>query len=410
MKVLSNEMFGLRRRPKFEESIGEINEPLFDSYPDRKAINLRFSNWMTQLDAPSAQVMEQQQLNAMKEHEKQNLLRRYAMSTGTSYAFAKASSESSIPFGSPEQLPYPYVPVTPGARSEASEMEMYTPAQRTIFASPEDDVHDMTSAREYLRRDDVLNDAEHVNALMQALDLAPQELQQQFMQPGVLVQQLTQRAPTPPRPLIPYEQRMQFFEPGVHVESYDDHLRRQYYNKMLAEQGLFADLRIEKRKKQKQLLQPHPDVVQQLMNEAYGGSSSSSAGPLVQQQQQQQLAIETPVPESDVDAVGPSESEGEAVEQRVYTGPVPTFRGPTSVQRQKEHFFAVAVKRYEMNGAPEIMRFGDPKLVEQAFGQNKGSYVHQMNWRGMNPTPSMKLTTMAKKIADFDMKHPNAPY
>ena len=114
MKALSTEMFGLRKRPKFEELIGEINKPIFDSYPDRKAINLRFSNWMTQLDAPSAQVMEQQQLNAMKEQEKQNLLRRYAMSTGTSHAVASALSEAPAtpeprtPFASPEHYtPYP---------------------------------------------------------------------------------------------------------------------------------------------------------------------------------------------------------------------------------------------------------------------------------------------------------------
>ena len=232
MKALSNEMFGLHRRPKFEELIGELNKPIFDSYPDRKAINLRFSNWMTQLDAPSVKAMEQQQLNAMKEHEKQNLLRQYAMSTGNSLPEVRGMVET----------PEDFYDVYPGARSDSSEMEMYTPARRQVFASPEDGVRDMASAREYLRRDDVANDADHIDTLMQAIDLAPQELQLQFMQPGVIAQQLSQRAPTPPRPLIPYEQQMQFFEPGVHVESYDDHLRRQHYNKLLAEQGLFANL------------------------------------------------------------------------------------------------------------------------------------------------------------------------
>ena len=72
MKVLSNTMFGLHRRQTYEELVGEIGKPLLNAYPDRKAINLRFSNWLTQLDAEGIKTMEQQQLHSMKEQEKQN--------------------------------------------------------------------------------------------------------------------------------------------------------------------------------------------------------------------------------------------------------------------------------------------------------------------------------------------------
>ena len=105
MKVLSNNMFGLHRRQTYEELVGEIGKPLLNAYPDRKAINLRFSNWLTQLDAEGVKTMEQQQLHAMKEQEKQNLLREYSMSTGTSHAVAKASVEApSETFHDPREI------------------------------------------------------------------------------------------------------------------------------------------------------------------------------------------------------------------------------------------------------------------------------------------------------------------
>ena len=64
--MLSNNMFGLHRRQTYEELIGETGKPLLNSYPDRKAINLRFSNWLTQLDAEGMKMMDQQHLNTMK--------------------------------------------------------------------------------------------------------------------------------------------------------------------------------------------------------------------------------------------------------------------------------------------------------------------------------------------------------
>ena len=66
-------MFGLHRHQTYDELVGEINRPLDIKYPDRKASQLRFSNWLSQLDSEGVKSLEQQQLNAMKEQHKQNL-------------------------------------------------------------------------------------------------------------------------------------------------------------------------------------------------------------------------------------------------------------------------------------------------------------------------------------------------
>ena len=132
MKVLSNTMFGLHRRQTYEELVGEIGKPLLNAYPDRKAINLRFSNWLTQLDAEGMKTMEQQQLHSMKEQEKQNLLREYSMSTGTSHAVARASVEApEDTFHDPPERPSRL----PSARTSGAS----TPQMFDIFAEDEDE-------------------------------------------------------------------------------------------------------------------------------------------------------------------------------------------------------------------------------------------------------------------------------
>ena len=65
-------MFGLRRHQTYDELVGEIDKPLLNVYPDRKATQLRFSNWLAQLDGDGAKSIQQQQLTAMKEQHKQN--------------------------------------------------------------------------------------------------------------------------------------------------------------------------------------------------------------------------------------------------------------------------------------------------------------------------------------------------
>ena len=58
---LSNEtnLDGLHRRPLYDELIGEINKPLITHYPDRKATQLRNSNWLQQLDGDDYESLKQ---------------------------------------------------------------------------------------------------------------------------------------------------------------------------------------------------------------------------------------------------------------------------------------------------------------------------------------------------------------
>ena len=75
--ILSNEtsLDGLHRRPKYDELIGEINKPLITQYPDRKATQLRNSNWLQQLDGDDYESLKQMNHNIMKEHEKRNIVK-----------------------------------------------------------------------------------------------------------------------------------------------------------------------------------------------------------------------------------------------------------------------------------------------------------------------------------------------
>ena len=66
---------GLKVRPSYDEMISQLDKPIIDKYPDRKATQLRFSNWLSQLDSDGVKSLEQQQLTAMKEQHKQNLLK-----------------------------------------------------------------------------------------------------------------------------------------------------------------------------------------------------------------------------------------------------------------------------------------------------------------------------------------------
>ena len=80
---LSNETTeGLHRRPLYNELIGLLDKPLITHYPDRKATNLRNSNWLQQLDGDDFQAIKQLNHNIMKDQEKTILLKQYAQSTG----------------------------------------------------------------------------------------------------------------------------------------------------------------------------------------------------------------------------------------------------------------------------------------------------------------------------------------
>ena len=81
-RLSNEEVEGLHRRPLYNELIGMLDKPLITSYPDRKAITLRNSNWLQQLDGDDHEALKQLNHNMLKDQEKQNLLKHYAMATG----------------------------------------------------------------------------------------------------------------------------------------------------------------------------------------------------------------------------------------------------------------------------------------------------------------------------------------
>ena len=85
-------MEGLRKRPSYKELINEINKPFIPagSFPDRKAIKLRNSNWLSQLDGDSHKAIETMHLNMLKEQEKEHLLKSYSTSQNVSLSHARA--------------------------------------------------------------------------------------------------------------------------------------------------------------------------------------------------------------------------------------------------------------------------------------------------------------------------------
>ena len=67
---------GLRRRETYQEIINYLeNEQEIIKYPDRTAKFLRDSPYLTQLDGEGQRTLEEQQLNAMKQQEKDKILR-----------------------------------------------------------------------------------------------------------------------------------------------------------------------------------------------------------------------------------------------------------------------------------------------------------------------------------------------
>ena len=81
---------GLKVRPSYEELINILDKPIFKSYPDRKASQLRNSHWLSQLDGDSYRAMDELHHNMMKEHEKDNLIKSYASSHNMSAASVRS--------------------------------------------------------------------------------------------------------------------------------------------------------------------------------------------------------------------------------------------------------------------------------------------------------------------------------
>ena len=81
-RLSNEEVEGLHRRPLYNELIGMLDKPLITQYPDRKATNLRNSNWLQQLDGNDYEAVKQLNHNIMRDQEKQILLKHYAQATG----------------------------------------------------------------------------------------------------------------------------------------------------------------------------------------------------------------------------------------------------------------------------------------------------------------------------------------
>ena len=59
-----------------------LDKPLITQYPDRKATNLRNSNWLQQLDGNDYEAVKQLNHNIMRDQEKQLLIKPYAQASG----------------------------------------------------------------------------------------------------------------------------------------------------------------------------------------------------------------------------------------------------------------------------------------------------------------------------------------
>ena len=81
-RLSNEEVEGLHRRPLHNELIGMLDKPLITQYPDRKATNLRNSNWLQQLDGNDYEAVKQLNHNIMRDQEKQIQLKHYAQATG----------------------------------------------------------------------------------------------------------------------------------------------------------------------------------------------------------------------------------------------------------------------------------------------------------------------------------------
>ena len=89
-------MEGLRRRPNYDELVSNINKPVIplSQFPDRKAVKLRNSNWLSQLDGDSHKALESMHLNMVKEQEKDRLLQNYSTSNNVPLSFTRAQAHA----------------------------------------------------------------------------------------------------------------------------------------------------------------------------------------------------------------------------------------------------------------------------------------------------------------------------
>ncbi len=76
--------YGLQRRDKYEEIVDYLEHGQEKiRYPNRRAKQMRESPYLTQLDGEGMMDMHVQQLNAMKEQQKEHAIRKIAASSAS---------------------------------------------------------------------------------------------------------------------------------------------------------------------------------------------------------------------------------------------------------------------------------------------------------------------------------------
>ena len=84
---------GLRKRETYDEIIDYLqNDQEIIRYPDRFARRIREHPYLTQLDGEGMREMEEQQLQQMREQEKENRLREIAVQTDATLSHLRAAA------------------------------------------------------------------------------------------------------------------------------------------------------------------------------------------------------------------------------------------------------------------------------------------------------------------------------
>ena len=87
-------MNGLRRKPTYNELIGEVenSDDIIKNYPDRRASFMRNHPYLTTLDGENfMEAMNMQQNNMIRSQQKDLLIRDYATQNGLSHLETKAT-------------------------------------------------------------------------------------------------------------------------------------------------------------------------------------------------------------------------------------------------------------------------------------------------------------------------------
>jgi hypothetical protein len=123
---------GLKVRPSYDELINQLDKPVVDKYPDRKASQLRNSHWLSQLDGDSFRAMDELLHNMLKEHDKEAVLKGCASSHHTSLSSLRVHHLAPSQYGNPgPATPQQFNFATPPQSPRQSQTQYYnlTPPQ-----------------------------------------------------------------------------------------------------------------------------------------------------------------------------------------------------------------------------------------------------------------------------------------